>query len=119
MHFGRDRRTGSPFQHERDSSLAVEEQEVHPGGNLRKQIRVRAPWLAGHDLDSLVLGLSKASSVTGLPVELLQALIEVESDYRVNARSDRGAIGLMQVKPIAAAEVGWTPGSSTIHTGTS
>jgi len=101
---------GFAVQYERDSSLVAEVQEVHPDGNLLKRIRARAPWLAGPDLDRLVLGLSKASSVTGLPVELLQALIEVESDYRVNARSAKGAIGLMQVKPIAATEVGMDPG---------
>jgi soluble lytic murein transglycosylase-like protein len=102
--------SGFAIQHERDSSLAADAQEVHPDGNLLERIRVRAPWLAGPDLDRLVLGLSKASSVTGLPVELLQALIEVESDYRVNARSGKGAIGFMQVKQVAAAEVGMDSG---------
>jgi soluble lytic murein transglycosylase-like protein len=100
---------GFAVQYKRVSSLEADSQEVRPDGNLRKQIRVRAPWLAGHDLDRLVLGLSKASNMTGLPVELLQALIEVESGYRVKARSDKGAIGLMQVKPIAATEVGMDP----------
>jgi soluble lytic murein transglycosylase-like protein len=100
---------GFAIQHKRVSSLEADSQEVRPDGNLLERIRVRAPWLDKSDLDRLVLGLTEASSVTGLPVELLQALMEVESGYRVKARSDKGAIGLMQVKPIAAAEVGMDP----------
>lgn len=47
----------------------------------------------------LAVSLYEASSLFGVSVELLLAVIEVESDFRVDARSHRGAIGLMQLMP--------------------
>lgn len=39
------------------------------------------------------------SSKYNLRAELIQAVMEVESAYKVNARSNKGAIGLMQLMP--------------------
>jgi soluble lytic murein transglycosylase-like protein len=73
---------------------------------LLELVRSRAPWLTDTDLNRLASALHEASNLTGLPRELLLAVIEVESAYQIQALSAEGAIGLMQVKPIAATEVG-------------
>jgi hypothetical protein len=46
--------------------------------------------------------LREAEQATGIHAELLQALIAVESGYRVDSVSPRGAIGLMQIMPASA-----------------
>ena len=51
----------------------------------------------------------QASSRTGLPMALLVAVARVESNLRVDARSERGARGLLQVMPGTAAAIGLDP----------
>jgi soluble lytic murein transglycosylase-like protein len=46
--------------------------------------------------------LREAEQATGVHAELLQALIAVESGYRADSVSPRGAIGLMQIMPASA-----------------
>jgi soluble lytic murein transglycosylase-like protein len=46
--------------------------------------------------------LREAERATGVHAELLQALIAVESGYRADSVSSRGAIGLMQIMPASA-----------------
>lgn len=46
--------------------------------------------------------LREAEQATGIHAELLQALIAVESGYRPDSVSPRGAIGLMQIMPASA-----------------
>lgn len=48
----------------------------------------------------------EASKVSGLPVGLIDAVIRTESGYRPRAVSRAGAIGLMQLMPGTAREVG-------------
>jgi soluble lytic murein transglycosylase-like protein len=50
--------------------------------------------------------VSRASVVTGLDKRLLHAVIAVESDYRPEVVSQKGAMGLMQLMPATAAELG-------------
>jgi hypothetical protein len=46
--------------------------------------------------------LREAAALTGVDMALLKAVITVESGYKRNAVSPRGAIGLMQITPAAA-----------------
>jgi hypothetical protein len=50
--------------------------------------------------------IEEASAQTGLPIELIDAVIRTESGYRVEAVSRVGARGLMQLMPETAASVG-------------
>lgn len=68
------------------------------------------------DLDSatrstLTASLLEAERETGIDALLLFAVIERESRFDVRARSDAGALGLMQVRPVTARSVadrrGW------------
>lgn len=50
--------------------------------------------------------VGRASSATGIDADLLHAVIAVESGYEPTARSAKGAMGLMQLMPATAAEMG-------------
>jgi soluble lytic murein transglycosylase-like protein len=43
----------------------------------------------------------------GVPVSLAHAVIQVESNYRPNARGSAGEVGLMQIKPATARGMGY------------
>lgn len=46
------------------------------------------------------------ASVYGVPVELVEAMIEVESNWQPDAVSSKGAVGLMQLMPATAVRLG-------------
>jgi Transglycosylase SLT domain len=50
-----------------------------------------------------------AASKYGLPAGLVRAVVAAESGYRVDAVSPKGAIGLMQLMPETARELGVDP----------
>ncbi len=60
------------------------------------------------------------AQAAGLDWELVAALIAEESNFDAEAVSERGAVGLMQIRPIAAAQVGeeqFADPESNIRTG--
>jgi hypothetical protein len=61
----------------------------------------RSPRLPETPYDDIIAAVSRAHGVD--PV-LVQALIQVESNYRPRARSPKGAMGLMQLMPATARE---------------
>src|SRR4029077_1219618 len=48
--------------------------------------------------------ISAAAEAHGVSATLVQALIQVESNYQPRARSNKGAMGLMQLMPATAKE---------------
>jgi soluble lytic murein transglycosylase-like protein len=52
---------------------------------------------------------SEAADRYGLPTSLVHALIQVESAWRIDAVSHKGAIGLMQLMPATAERIGVDP----------
>jgi len=60
-------------------------------------------WLEfSPDVKAVQHWVAEAAAQTGVDVELLQAVIAVESGYDAKAVSSRGAVGLMQLTPAAA-----------------
>ncbi len=53
--------------------------------------------------------ISEASVAEGLPANFVLSVAHVESGFQVTARSPKGAIGLMQLMPQTAAELGVLP----------
>ncbi|MGA7411406.1 MAG: lytic transglycosylase domain-containing protein [Bryobacteraceae bacterium] len=53
--------------------------------------------------------ISEASLAEGLPANFVLSVAHVESGFQVNARSAKGAVGLMQLMPQTAAELGVLP----------
>ncbi|MGI9070690.1 MAG: lytic transglycosylase domain-containing protein [Bryobacteraceae bacterium] len=50
--------------------------------------------------------LSNAAAAQGLPTELVQSVAQIESGLRQEALSPKGALGLMQLMPATAADLG-------------
>jgi len=59
--------------------------------------------------DTLSRVVAKAAAETGLSKELLHGVIQTESAGNASARSPKGAIGLMQLMPGTAKEMGVDP----------
>ncbi len=60
------------------------------------------PWIQDRDLDedlSFRAIILEASSKYNLDYRLLEAIIQVESNFDPNVTSPKGAIGLMQIRP--------------------
>ena len=66
---------------------------------LRAHVERRMQRLAGHDSAEVAEAILAASRRSGIDPLLLLAIIEVESAFDPLARSNRNALGLMQVKP--------------------
>ncbi|MBA3448218.1 MAG: lytic transglycosylase domain-containing protein [Pseudaminobacter sp.] len=55
--------------------------------------------------------VAQYASSYGVPVALAHAVIQVESNYRPDARGSAGEIGLMQIKPATARMMGYSGGA--------
>lgn len=62
--------------------------------------------------DALERAIARFSAEAGLPPDLVRAVVWAESDFRQGAVSPKGAIGLMQLMPDTAAELGVNPQDS-------
>ena len=67
-----------------------------------EEVRVRLPRAT---CQTIADGIADASIRFGVAPETILAVIRIESGFDVNAESDAGAIGLMQVLPSTAEEV--------------
>ena len=71
----------------------------------------RASAAAPRGSEGLPDHIDRFASLHGLPRELVRAVIRAESGERQDAVSPKGAIGLMQLMPGTAAELGVDPNS--------
>jgi soluble lytic murein transglycosylase-like protein len=79
------------------------EKSAGTGRGIPAPIRGEAVLLRREKLAPLVAAAAKTH---GLPEALLQAIIEVESNFNAGAVSAKGALGLMQLMPQTARELG-------------
>jgi len=64
--------------------------------------RIRLPQTTVNDIAT---SIHEASSRFKLPPEMILAVIRIESAFDINAQSDKGAVGLMQILPSTAQEI--------------
>ena len=64
--------------------------------------RIRLPQTTVNDIAT---SIHEASSRFKLPAEMILAVIRIESAFDINAQSDKGAVGLMQILPSTAQEI--------------
>ncbi len=74
-------------------------------GLARSVLEARAPELDELEREGVARVLVSAEREQGLPVLMTLALIEQESTFRPRARSPRGALGLMQIRPFVGRDV--------------
>ncbi|MFW2331777.1 MAG: lytic transglycosylase domain-containing protein [Nitrospinota bacterium] len=73
--------------------------------NLIKAINSRANRLHFNEKVALAYSINQACLATGHDPYLLLAIVEIESSYNNKAISNKGAVGLMQLRPFVAFEV--------------
>jgi soluble lytic murein transglycosylase len=86
-----------------DGTLVLTNEPGHGSGTVERPPRRRAP-----SLDLLPL-IERYAQARGLDPVLVQAVIQAESAYDPRAVSRKGAIGLMQLMPETARELGVDP----------
>jgi soluble lytic murein transglycosylase-like protein len=94
-----------PAQMQAQKAIAIVQES-----SLNAQGRIGFPAML--DLDALRSGayhevVARYAAEYGVPVSLAHAVIEVESNYRANARGSAGEVGLMQIKPATARGMGF------------
>lgn len=116
----------APFQVHADIYRYVDQYGVEhytnfqqPGGRAQRIIRTRPPRAPSHGggsidpeaIDPARLSrydqhIREAATLYVLPEEFIRAVMHVESNFNPNARSHKGAIGLMQLMPTTAVAMG-------------
>lgn len=66
------------------------------------QARLRLPR---NTIDDIAASVYRASARYNVPPEMILAVIRIESAFDVNAQSNKGAVGLMQLLPSTAQEI--------------
>ncbi len=75
--------------------------------NPQKEKKGKSEKTAPRSVDNNIeLSIEKASIKYDLPSDLIKAVIKAESDFQVKAESSAGALGLMQLMPATAEELG-------------
>jgi len=89
------------------ASASAPEPAVSPGGvaQVRERLRGRLTGLAPHEVEALAHTIAGEAARHEVPLELVLAVMHVESRYRAFAVSPVGAMGLMQVMPATGREV--------------
>ena len=81
-------------------------------GPLAPQVEAEESALSKRPFADLIEREAKAA---GVSVELAHAIISVESDYRVEVTGRAGEIGLMQIKPATARDMGFSGDTKELY----
>ena len=99
---------GSPFQQAVSAYSGASHQDLQPGIKHSNKaangigIKRNPPT---NEFDHLI---RQAAQKYNIDEKLIHAIIKVESNYKPNTKSHAGAVGLMQLMPVTAREVGVT-----------
>lgn len=81
--------------------------EASPGADESDDATEIAPASRGGPSEALRKLIRKHAEAHGVPVELAEAVVHVESRFNPRARGRAGEIGLMQIKPATARLIGY------------
>lgn len=59
--------------------------------------------------------ITRYAAEHGVPVDLAHAVVQIESNFRPEARGKAGEIGLMQIKPATARMMGYSGSAKGLH----
>jgi soluble lytic murein transglycosylase-like protein len=82
---------------------------VNDGGHVVPERALDSVYSSSRQLSSLTASVSSVERAYGLPPGLVDAVIYQESRGRMDAISSKGALGLMQLMPATAAQLGVNP----------
>lgn len=88
---------------------AIERIERLPGAEGRSEPAAPAPPEAAREPEDPRALVTEAALRHGLPPEIVHAVAWAESGYQARAVSPKGAVGVMQLMPQTAAELGADP----------
>lgn len=98
-------RTLVRVQKDKIGELRAENERLHTASLVRDfldRARIRLPK---ETVDHIAASVHAASIKFQLPSEMILAVIRIESAFDVNALSNKGAVGLMQILPSTAQEI--------------
>ena len=86
-----------------DEIASFEQEEAAPTTPAPTEVPAIPPAAPAKDM------FTTAAEKHGLPVALVRSVVKAESNFQANAVSPKGAIGLMQLMPATARELGVDP----------
>jgi soluble lytic murein transglycosylase-like protein len=92
-------------QKQKIGSLREDVLKLQTGVTVRDFLDQSHLRLPKSTVDDIAASVYRASSRYNVPPEMILAVIRIESAFDVNAQSNKGAVGLMQILPSTAQEV--------------
>jgi soluble lytic murein transglycosylase len=82
---------------------------------LMRALRLRTPHLSLRQRGEMAEAIAYSALINGHDPFLILAVIETESSYRTTAVSNKGAVGLMQLRPFVARAIAAEIGPSAMR----
>lgn len=99
----------SPWQLPKPGQAQHDFSAIAEASKARGFIRATNPALSAGEVDKLLAAFLAASREHRIPLDLLLSVAAAESHFRAAVVSNKGCIGIMQVKPSTARIIGVDP----------
>lgn len=86
---------------------------AHRSAHIRHVRSLKAP--TGAEVDAIRGLIAKHAAENGVPFKLADAVARIESTYKPHASSSAGALGLMQIKPGTAHDLGFVGSAKDLY----